>query len=529
MADSAAQEHFLKDGSGNYHTSSKGVQHEMKRRLYVPAVLLIGLLSAQIVATAHVYVSNLDLLQATEALMRNGYLAVPNAKIAARLDSLATALAGGLFFTLSVGAGLSLATLIGAWLWDRAFCRRRRTTVACLLVWLTGLIMINEDGWNLVATAYLVVVPLVTAIAAIQLLPARTTLISPVGVVWPIAAAVILALVWSLVLDRQLFINVRDHLLLSNRAGQSITNAYYEYTLFPAEAFKSLAQKQIRTSVLGAGLDRTAWMRLERTVRTHDYLPMPSGYPADLTIALDSAKDQFFFKQNHETALTLNERELFDNPDRALSTYSRQRDRNRMFRTLTLACLTLGLPLVLFSFLFSALASLPNLFLTVAASDVIAAFLCMIVGTFLLMPVYRGHKAAAVPADLPMALSAPSTLGRIAALRQACDKRRDITAAAIELGLKDSPHIAERYWLARSLAYARDPRARAMLQALVGDPVPIVVCQALWAMGQRKNRTVVPRIVDRIHKSSHWYIQMYAYRTLRTLGWVQPRSPQLSY
>ena len=44
----------------------------MKRRLYAPVVLFIGLLSAQIVATAHVYLSNLDLLQATEAVMRAG-------------------------------------------------------------------------------------------------------------------------------------------------------------------------------------------------------------------------------------------------------------------------------------------------------------------------------------------------------------------------------------------------------------------------------------------------------------------------
>lgn len=501
----------------------------MKRRLYAPAVLCIGLLSAQIVATAHVYLSNLDLLQATEALMRSSYLAVPNAKVAAHLDSLTNALAGGLFFTLSIGAGLSLITLIGAWLWDRAFGRRRRVAVMYLLLWLAGLVLINQDGWNLVASTYLVVVPLVTGIAAIQLLPARTTLISPVGVVWPIAAAVILALVWSLVMDRHLFINIRDHLLLANRVGRSITNAYYEYTLFPAEAFKSLAQKQIRTCVLDSGLARNDWMLLERTVRAFDYLPMPAGYPADLIVGQDSARQGLILRHNRHTALTLSEQELLGDPDQALRTYSQHQDRNRMFRALTLACLTLGLPLVLFSFLFSALGLLPNLFLTVATSDVIAAFLCMTVGAIVLVPVYRGYKATAGPAAPPMALAAPSTVKRIAALRQACEKRRDITVEAIGLGLDNSPHIAERYWLARSLAYAKNPRAHALLQTLADDPVPIVACQALWAMGERKNRNVIPRIVDRIRTSSHWYIQMYAYRALRTLGWVQPRSPQLSY
>ncbi len=96
-------------------------------------------------------------------------------------------------------------------------------------------------------------------------------------------------------------------------------------------------------------------------------------------------------------------------------------------------------------------------------------------------------------------------------------------------GLEKSPHIAERYWLARSLAYAKDPEAHAMLSALADDPAPIVVCQALWAMGERHDQAAVQEIIDRIDTSSHWYIQMYGYRALRTLGWVQPRSPQLSY
>ena len=500
----------------------------MKRRLYAPAVLFVGLLSAQIVATAHVYLSNLDLLQATEAVMRNGYLAVPNARVAEHLNSLATAMAGGLLFTLSVGAGLSLVTLIGAWLWDRAFRRRRKAIFFYLLIWAAGMVLVNNNGWNLVASAYLVVVPLVTGVAAIQLLPARTTLVSPTGVCWPISAAIILALLWGLVLDRHMFSNIRDHLLLGNRAGQSITDAYYAYTLFPAEAFKSLEQKQIRTCVLGSTLDRANWIRLERTVRAHDYLPIPAGYPADLTIGQHTDKKRFSLGNNRHTVLSVSAGELFSRPDKVLTAYSNQRDRNRMFRTLTLACLLLGFPLVLFSFLFSVLGALPNLFLTVAVSDLIAAVFCIVVGGILLVPVYQGHTAT-VPANPSIAFSAPSPFTRIAALRQACEDQRDIAGEVKKQGLENSPHIAERYWLARSLVYTEDPTAHAMLLALADDPSPIVVCQALWALGERKNRAAVPEIINRINTSSHWYIQMYGYRALRTLGWVQPRSLQLSY
>ena len=470
----------------------------MKHRLYAPAVLFVGLLSAQIVATTHVYLSNIDLLQATEAVMRAGYLAVPNTRVTTHLNSLATAMAGGLLFTLSIGTGLSLITLIGAWLWDRAFRRRWSAAFFYLLIWAAGLFLVNENGWNPAASTYLVVVPLVTGLAAIQLLPARTTLVSPAGVFWPVSAAIILALLWGLMLDRHIFTNIRDHLLLENMAGRAITDAYYAYTLFPAEAFKALDQKQIRTGVLGDTLDRSSWHRLERTFRTHDYLPVPNGFPADLTIDQDTEEKRFFLKNSHKTVLTVTEQELFDNPDKVLSAYSQNQDRNRMFRRLTLVCLLVGFPLVLFTLLFSVLGSLSNLFLTVALSNVIAAIFCIVVGGLLLVPVYQGHTATGTPVDPAIALSASSAVTRIAALRQACENQWDIAIDAKRHGLEKSPHIAERYWLARSLAYAKDPYSHAMLLTLAGDPVPIVACQALWAMGERRNPAVVPEVIERI-------------------------------
>jgi len=501
----------------------------MKRRLFAPAVLFIGLLSAQVVATAHVYLSNLDLLQTTETVMRAGYLAVPNAFVAQKLGSLATAMAGGLFFTLSIGAGLSLVTLSAVWLWDRAFQRRRKYTAGCLLVWTCGLILVNANGWNLVATTYWVVVPLVTAVAAVQLLPPQTTLLSPLGVLWPVSAAIVLALLWGMVMDRHMFTNIRDHLLLGNRAGQAITAAYYAYTLYPAEAFKSLEQKQIRTCVLDSSLPPALRSQLERVLRSRDYLPVADGHPAHLTIARASPSMQLKLISGDRTVFRVSEKELLNRTGEVLARYSRELDRNGMFRKLTLTCLLLGFPLVLFVFLFSLLSCVPDLFLTVNLSNAIATVICILAGGILLVPVYQGHSAPPSAADPATALSAASATARIAALRQACDDGRDIFRQARAQKLQKSPHVAVRYWLARSLAYSKHPGARAMLLDLADDPVPVVACQALWALGQRKDRQSIPGIVDRINASSHWYIQMYAYRALRTLGWGQHRSPQLSY
>ncbi len=501
----------------------------MKRQLYVLAVLSIGLLSAQIVATAHVYLSNLDLLQTTEAIVRGGYLAVPNTLVAGRLDALATAMAGGLFFTFSIGAGLSLISLSVIWLWDRAFKRRRREGMLFLLAWLAALYLINNNGINIVASLYLVVVPAVTAIAAIVLLPARTTLISSTGVLWPISAALILTLIWSLVLDQYLFVNIRDHLLLSNRMGQAITNAYYEYTLFPAQAFKSLAQKQIRTCVFKDGLELATYKQLERSMRSRDYLPVPEGYATDLIIDRDAQAIRLSTGDGKHRALRVSISDLLENPKKVLQRLTEQTDTYRTFRQLTLLCLLTGFPLVLYSFIFSLVIVLPSLFFSTRVAVVMASLICIAIGVLLLNPVYRGRTAEHPANNPPPDLASPTYATRIAALRLACHKKQDISLKAANLGLENSPHIAERYWLAHSLAYASGPKATAMLTHLAGDPVPIVACQALWAIGKRKNRALIPQIIERINTTPVWYTQMYAYRALRTLGWVQPKSPLVSY
>jgi hypothetical protein len=354
-------------------------------------------------------------------------------------------------------------------------------------------------------------------------------LLSPSGVLWPVSAALVLALLWSLVLDRHMFTNIRDHLLLGNRVGQSVTDAYYQYTLFPAEAFKSLAQKQIRTMVFSESVDPASRNRIEQRLRNHDYLPISAGYPADVSIGLDSDTNHISLNDGDRAVLTVPEQELLGDTGKVLADYSQELDRNRVFRSLTLICLVVGLPLILFTVGFSVMGSLPNLFLTVNLSDIIAAVLCVLVGGILLWPVYIGHTS---PHDLDKpseGLFAASTITRIAVLRQACDDGQDVAAEARKHALEKSPAIAERYWLARSLACSSDPAAASMLSTLANDPVPIVACQALWAMGERRQRMVIPELIQRINDSSHWYIQMYTYRSLRKLGWVQRQSPQHSY
>ncbi|GAG38656.1 unnamed protein product, partial [marine sediment metagenome] len=90
-------------------------------------------------------------------------------------------------------------------------------------------------------------------------------------------------------------------------------------------------------------------------------------------------------------------------------------------------------------------------------------------------------------------------------------------------GMLKSPHIAERYWLARVLGVSRRPETYQDLLNILDDPHPNVVSMAFYALGQRGDMRAIREIRERIETSDDWYNQWYAYKALRALGWKQSR------
>ena len=91
--------------------------------------IVAGLLISQAIATSFVYRSDLHVLAKATAVQNAGYL------VAATLKSFGAAFWGGLFFTLSVGVGLTLATWAAVYLWQRILLRRRSFLASCALAW----------------------------------------------------------------------------------------------------------------------------------------------------------------------------------------------------------------------------------------------------------------------------------------------------------------------------------------------------------------------------------------------------------
>jgi len=126
--------------------------------------------------------------------------------------------------------------------------------------------------------------------------------------------------------------------------------------------------------------------------------------------------------------------------------------------------------------------------------------------------------------DVPQALASESWQERVAALKIIERKGLEVSNFPPYPRLLKSPHIAERYWLARALAVSRRPETYRDLMAFLDDPHPNVVSMAFYGLGKRDDRRGVSEILTRIQTSSHWYNQWYAYKALRALGWKQRKS-----
>jgi hypothetical protein len=108
----------------------------MGKCFYTAKVILLGLVTAQVIATIHVHLSNAELFHTLVSIRNAGYLVVPNQRVMPSLLKLSPAFYGGLFFTLSAGAGLSLLTLAAAWIWDRLFFRKKILLLLFLIPWI---------------------------------------------------------------------------------------------------------------------------------------------------------------------------------------------------------------------------------------------------------------------------------------------------------------------------------------------------------------------------------------------------------
>jgi hypothetical protein len=488
----------------------------IRRRAFPAAELLAGMGLAQAIATFQVYASNRELWDRMAAVAAAGFLPVPNEHAMPALLRWETAACGGLLFTLSVGAALALLAVLAAW----AF-RRPGLRVGLPLGFLAGLlVLMNSRGFDPWVSLYFVLIPPVVFRMARGVLSdaERPPVQRSLGL--RLLALLVVAAGWAGQYDHNLFIDLRDHVLMSNAPGRAVSDFYYRYTLYPAEVFKSLDQKLLRTVAVSPDAPRPA--HLEQVLARNDYLPVASAATADVDV--HAVGDRVVFSRSEHAWLDIPLARFAADPRAALSEVSTRADRWGPFRGFTFYAVLLAFPTALFLLLAAGVRLAASPLVRGTGGEILCLAVCVLAGLAILAHLHVNRVAPPAVEALERALGSDTWTERVAALKVVRERKIDLFALAGAPGLAGSPHVPERYWLARALGVSPAPRASALLLGLLKDPSLNVRTMALESLGQRRERAAIGPILEFLKGSHEWYEQMYAYQALRALGWNQVRS-----
>ena len=498
----------------------------MVHLLFLCKVLLLGLSIAQVLSTLQVYASNVDYYAFLTSVQEAGYLAVPNEHVFSTLRDFGPAFCGGLFFTFTAGATLTIISSGLAWAWDRLFSRNRIILLLLSILLLLCLISANIRGFSPLITGYLLFIPFLVFRFTLKWLPEQPDQ-SHRNIIFPVITFLMLPLiliVWRPSdINKDRFLDVRDYLLLSNSIGRKVNAFYYENSLYSTRVIRSYGQQLLRSCRLEGMSDPSLTTRMTGILLARDYLPLGNALRPDLRIAL-SDKDLEFYSQD-ELVLKSSVRDFFLNPAEPLKQVEKGTDRHRFLLAFTMFSLFFLGALLLFACIYTPFYLMSGLFLKSTPREIKAGILWPVAFLLVFLAFNPSDtESLSDPQDLSTAMTSDRLHSRITALKYILRNKIDIAGFPAYQDMLKSHHIPERYWLAKALGGSRTPETQECLHQLLHDPHFNVVCMALESLGRRGNRADIPPILSRLETSRNWYEQWYAYRALRRLGWKQKES-----
>ncbi len=508
-------------------------------------------MAAEVIAIGQIWFSNQALNASLAALTETGYFTVPNALVEPSLTDVGAALWGGIFFTLSIGAGVTLLSFAITFYWvislEKVAQSEKKTTnaaenfkekapptasgrkpimmpVTIGIIWLLIIFKLNQAGISIFESLYFVAIPLVVSPLTYRWAVRRKPHNSIKIISCSLTPIVLLTVIWWTQWDENLFVRIRDHLLLETRGGRAVNDFYYRYTLYPAEVFKSLSQKMLKSVYIADLNGRRPAPEIEKRLRDHDYLVVNTADAADLTLTINGPI--MIFQAKGSSPLSLPVKQFLNSPRKTLEHFSQHSDTKVFFRIIVFYSLLLGFPIILYVFVFDVSQWILSIFVSFETANLATALFCFLVGLTLFWPIWQSVPPDSVLGSPQSALSSKNWQTRVAAL-QTIDRQnlRTLDHVPYENSM-ESDHISERYWLARALAGGRTAKTYRDLLQLLHDPHPNVQCQAFYGLGSRKQRSALRPIYNAIKSSNHWYTQWYGYKALRSLEWVQPKSAQ---
>jgi hypothetical protein len=440
------------------------------------------------------------------------------------MNGFSPAFCGGLFFTFSIGAGLSFFSVALAWVWDRLFFRKKYLLYLFLSLWLLCLIALNVHRFKFFVTLYFLIVPPAVFAIAIKSLYHLNKQSKHRNEIIHVIPVIVLALFLFWQIDGRMFTDFRDIFLLSNPVGSKLNDFYYKYTLYPAEVFKSLDQKMLKTCRMQK-IEKTPTIRaLENILINYDYIPISGNIGVDLDVI--QMDNDFIFENRGDSKLRITAKEFFANPDKAIRSFAKISDTHSFFRRFTFFSLLMGLPIAVYVIWHALIAIAFSLFLRMRTSSFIASGICFVICLILFFSFHLNRSPDVSINNVPDALNSDRWQKRVAALKLIDEKGLEIRSFKAYPKLIASTHVPERYWFIKTLGNSRSSATYRDLLNFLDDPNRNVLTMTFYALGQRGNRQAISEIINKIETSNDWYSQWYAYKALRALGWKQTKFEQ---
>ncbi|MFP4159427.1 MAG: HEAT repeat domain-containing protein [Desulfobacterales bacterium] len=490
----------------------------MKRLVFPAAVFAGGLALSQALFTILVFVSNLELQIELSVLKASGYLVIPNKHVLDGMDGLMPAFCGAVFFTVTAGAALSLAGFFAAWLKKRIFAESRFFSALITAAWLAGAAACNLEGLNPGFTIVFLAVPAAVFAASVRCMNTAQPgdgYVRTAHIIAVIAAAI----AWLPCLQQDVFLDIRDRVLLSNPAGRQVNEFYYTYTLYPAEIIKPPAARLLNACTIENESSEVLARNLSGRLIEFDFLPVSNANAARITVRAGALG--FEFARDGKVLFETERDDFFSRPGTTLETFSELADKSQFLRLFTLAGLASGFPLGLYIFVHCGMCVGLWFVRSIPLRSAAASAICLVLAAAFLVPFYAEETEPGDIESIRAAIESDNWYEQRSGLKAIAVQNRDPVDLQITRELTKSPHVAVRYWMARALRESDSPEALSMLITMTHDPSPNVACMAYAGLAATGDSRTAEFIRRRINGIEHWYVQQYAYKAMRQLGWKQ--------
>ncbi|TYT75090.1 HEAT repeat domain-containing protein [Desulfobotulus mexicanus] len=492
----------------------------MYRFVPVPAIIFPGLIASAILGFLQIHRCMDPILKNALLLQEKGILTLPHGPAIESLSGADASLYAALLFVFSLGAGLTMASFALAFASRNLVSDHRYILFPSLWLWAGLLFFVNQHGPVLFPSLWVLIIPAITWKSTLKHMPESSIREPFFHKTMHLVPLIILTLAAMPMLSKGMFLDIRDSLLFSTRAGLAISDAYYRHTLPAAEVIKPIAARQLKlyqtdlvfSEEIIDSLKGQGWHPASPGTRPHIRIGEQKNF---LTVSGSEITKTRLFWPDFESA-----------PGHSLDKATLSGDRLKGFRGLILYCLIPGFPLLLYIFLFSTLRRILAWIFDRPAASLLASGICLTAGLLMLVPIHYLGKTERGPQNtetLNSYLVSEKKSQRLHAMRSAAKGKNLIISKDILDAYLSHGSPAERYWTTAYLgARPSETNWPFLLQALK-DPQINVVCKAVEALSLagpvlNRNKEAQQAILETLQTSSHPYIQWYAFMALKRLG-----------